>query len=89
MNVQTQTVERDTFETLARIRDELRLQMQLAKAEIRDEWEARLEPKWEELKGKMEAFEGASMESGKEVASAVKLLLEELGASYDRIRKAI
>lgn len=89
MNVQTQTVERDTFDTLARIRDELRLQMHLAKAEIRDEWEVRLEPKWEELNGKMEAFEDASKESGKEVASALKLLLEELGASYDRIRKAV
>jgi len=38
---------------LKRQRDELQVKLHLAKADARDEW-AKLETRWEEVKGKME-----------------------------------
>ena len=43
-----------TFEYLKQLRDELQVQLHLAKADAKDEW-ARLEKQWEEMRPKLEA----------------------------------
>ena len=43
-------------EDLRQARDELRVQMHLAKADARDEWE-KLEPKWDEFQEKLDKLE--------------------------------
>lgn len=85
----TKTAEKTSFDTLALLRDELRLQMHLAKAELRDEWNQKLEPRFWELKTKLDRVEEASAETATELRSAVKLLTEELRDGYERIRKSL
>ncbi len=85
----TQTTEKTSFETLALLRDELRLQMHLAKAELRDEWNQKLEPRFWELKTKLDRIEEASAETATELGSAAKLLINELRNGYERIRKSL
>lgn len=74
--------------TLARLRDELKLQMHLAKADVKTEWE-KYEMKWKELQRKLPGIENASAETGREVRQAIQLLMEELTKGYDRIRRAL
>jgi hypothetical protein len=85
----TKTAERTNFETLAQLRDELKVQVHLAQAEIRDEWNAKLEPRFSELKTKLDRFEEASVETAVELRSALWLLMDELRDGYERIRKSL
>jgi hypothetical protein len=82
--IQTQ---KTLFTRLAQIRDEARVQAHLGRAELMDQIEA-LEPRWNELKHRLEKAEDATIETGEYVAAAVDLLLDELRAGYDRIRKS-
>lgn len=74
--------------TLSRERDELRVQMQLAKQELRDKWEP-LEDKWGSLEARLRSLGDVSTEAGKEVATASKALLNEIGEAYKDIWKEI
>lgn len=67
-------------------RDELNLQIHLAKAETREEW-AGLEAKWAEVQGKTGQLRSVSGEVAGEVGAAARLLAEEIGRGYERIRK--
>ena len=67
-------------------RDELRLKMQLAKADARDEWN-KLERQWEEVRPRVAQAGAVVSGTAKDVGSALKLALEELGRGYDRLRK--
>jgi hypothetical protein len=68
---------------LKQIRDELKLQIHLAKKDAQDEWED-LEDKMEDL------VEKAGLgETGEGVKGAVEELGEELKLGYERIREAI
>lgn len=88
MSVQTYTTDSKTIETLAFWRDELRLQVSLGKAELRDQWEA-LEPRWRELETKLEALEKASAETAKDLKKTIVLLADEIREGYRRIREAL
>ena len=79
-------MQKTLFTRLAQIRDEVRVQAHLGKAELKEQVEA-LEPRWNELKHRLEKAEDATIETGEYVAAAVDLLLDELRAGYDRIRK--
>ena len=69
-------------------RDELNVQMHLAKAEARDEWR-RMEEKWKHFHGKATAVGEVAADSSKDVEAATRILGEELKKGYVRIRKAI
>ncbi len=68
--------------------DELRLQMHLAKAEAREEWQE-LEKKLNELKAKSELVRKEAGEASEEVLEAAKLMAEEIKRGFERIRKAL
>jgi hypothetical protein len=79
----------ETFmQKVQRQRDEIFLQIHLAKAEIKEEWEA-AEKKLEHLKAKTPAVAKEGGESIKDLGAAVKLVGEELLRSYERIKKTI
>ncbi len=67
-------------------RDEIRVRMHLAAAEVKDEWEE-LEKRWEHFQAKSREVGAAASESAAEVGSALDLLADELKAGYRRIRK--
>lgn len=87
--ITTEIKEKQEFETLATLRDELRLQLHLAKAELRDEWNTRLEPRYMELKTKLDRVEQASVETLNEMRPTLKALLNELRDGYERLRKSL
>jgi len=76
---------------LARLRterDELAVQMQLAKAEARDEWH-KLEPKWEHFQSRARVVADSAEEASKDVGAVLGLLGEELRRGYERIRASL
>jgi chromosome segregation ATPase len=66
-------------------RDELRLQMHLAKAELKDEWET-LEKKWPEAESKLEKFADNVEESAEELRESLGVIGSELKDTYQRIK---
>ncbi len=78
----------ELFESLKQIRDELKIQIHLGKAEAREEWE-KLENKLEELKEQGKPFADAAQETARGVGSAMELAAEELKTGYERIRKLL
>ena len=73
---------------LARLRDELKLQIHLGKAEAKAHWEE-LETKWTRLQAKIPDLQAAGEESKKEIGQAVKDLMSELVGSYRRLRDVL
>ena len=69
-------------------RDELNLQMHLAKAEAHDEWE-RLEVKWKHFQSKAASVGDVAAETSKDVGAATRILADELKRGYQHIREAI
>lgn len=74
------------MDTLAQQRDELKLQLHLAKAEAKDEWNA-LEGKWQQAQVRLDQLQGATEQTLDEVGTAASLLADELKRGYERIRK--
>ena len=89
MTTATEIQEKQDFDTLAMLRDELRLQLHLAKREIRDEWNIRLEPTFRLLKTKLDRVEHASASTLEEMRPTLKALADELREGYERIRKSL
>lgn len=80
----------ELVEELKQKRDELRVQMNLASKELRDEWEE-LEEKREEFMGKVKGFsnEAEIKETGEGIGEALGLLGSEIRKGYERLRKAL
>ncbi len=76
------------LESLRTERDELRVRMYLARAEVRDEWQA-LEQRWEHFESRVRAAAAAAEAAREEVGDAVDLLAEELRKGYGRVRQAM
>ncbi len=69
-------------------RDELRVQIHLAKAEAKDEWEE-LEKKWEVLENKLATLKRETKDVSKDIGAALGVLSEEIANAYKRIRKKL
>ena len=69
-------------------RDELRVRMHLAKAELKDEWRS-LEQKWERLEHRLEQAGTEAIEASRDVGSAASTLAEEIADAYRRIRERL
>lgn len=69
-------------------RDEIALQIHLAKAELRDEWQE-LEHKWERMKLKGSEAAAAADESAGDIWEVALELRDEIKEGYKRIKKAL
>ena len=80
----------DIVEELKQKRDELRVQMNLASKEIKDEWNE-LEEKMEDFSGKAKQFSNDAKlkETGEGIGDALSQLGGELKRGYERIRNAL
>ena len=67
------------------VRDELRVQLHLANAELKDEWE-KLERGWSHLEGRMKVLGKETDEVGSEIGETLHVLAEQLRNGYDRIK---
>ena len=66
-------------------RDELNLQMHLAKAELKDEW-AELEDKYAVAQRKFEELKKDSGEIASDVKNTLNVLPDEMGEAYQRVK---
>lgn len=78
----------DELDSLRRLRDELRVQLQLGKQEARDAWE-RTEKSWNSLEGRLNRVGRQSKESLEGVEEAAKLLMQEIREGYRRIKELL
>ena len=81
----------DATELLARLRterDELAVQIHLARAEAREEWE-KLQPRWEHFQARAREVAETAEDSSREVGAALGLLGEELKRGFQRIRDTL
>jgi len=80
----------DLIEELKQKRDELRVQMNLASRELKDEWED-LEEKMDDFSDRAKEFAGDAglRETGEGVGKALAQVGQELRRGYDRIRDAL
>ena len=74
----------ETIEELKQQRDELRLQVGLAKLEASEEWHD-LEAKLAKLESKTRELGGATADASQDVFAAAKLLAEEIGKGFRKI----
>jgi hypothetical protein len=90
--VEGETVETGRFEEqldeLRRVRDELRVQLHLGKAEATELWE-NLEHRFAEAEGHARALARRAEAPLSDVADAARLLVDELGNGYRRLRKLL
>ncbi|ABA58693.1 hypothetical protein [Nitrosococcus oceani] len=82
--------DKDTFEklldNLKQQRDELRVQVHLAKLEAQEEWEE-VEKKWDKLKPTLDAIRDETIESSKNIFASLGSIAEEIESGYKRIKK--
>ncbi|MBS0151952.1 MAG: hypothetical protein JSR31_13515 [Nitrospira sp.] len=69
-------------------RDELQVQLHLAKADAKDEW-ARLESQWDDIKPKLEAAREEVGKTAESVGEALSLAIDELKNGYERLRSRL
>lgn len=76
------------LENLKTQRDELRVQLHLANAELKDEWEE-LEEHWKEVERKLDAIRENTSDAAREAGEVLYIIGDELGNAYGRIRSRI
>jgi len=76
------------LDLLAQTRDELLLQLSLAKAEARDDWKA-LEERWTRVQGEIQRTASDSGATVKEMGESVRTLLDDLKGGYERIKSQL
>ena len=79
---------KERFEELRQARDELRVQVHLAAAEVKDDWHD-LEKKWDRAHAHLKKVEEAAGEAADDVGDALAILGDELKKGYQRIRDAM
>ena len=76
------------LEEVRRMRDELRLQVHLGKAEAQELWES-LEHRFSEAEGKAKVMAQRAEEPLADIGEAARLLLWEIRSGYHRLREIL
>lgn len=79
---------RDSADFLHQERDELKLHMHLASAEVKDQWHE-LEKTWSQFQSRADVVGKVTGESAAEVGDATRQVAEELKTAYRRIRDSL
>lgn len=81
----SQTLRRD-IEQLKQLRDELRVQAHLGRAEVRDTW-SRLERLWPKVESRVRDLESEADSARDHIFSATRALVEELRQGYQQLSR--
>jgi hypothetical protein len=73
---------------LMTLRDELRVKVHLGKMEAQELWEG-LEHHWDQAEGKLKVLADASAEAAGSVGEAAELVVEEVKAGYEKLRRLL
>lgn len=88
MNDQEKTALDELIADLRQRRDELKVQLHLAKAEAGDLWQE-TEDKWQHLRAQLDRIEDSAGDTAKNVGAAAMLAAEEIKKGYERLRRHI
>jgi hypothetical protein len=78
----------EELEGLRQLRDELRVQAELGRAEMRERFE-HLEKRWHDLEGKLKVIADGAREDLDEVREAAGMLAGELRHGYENMKKRL
>ncbi len=78
----------EELDSLRQLRDELRVQASLGRAELRDRFAA-AEKHWQKLEGKLQVLRGEAREDADSVRKAAKQLADEIRTSFEHIRQRL
>lgn len=84
----TKTRIEELVSDLQQQRDELRVQMHLAKTEAKEEWE-NIERKWHSVESRFDDLREEASDSAGDIGAALGLLAEEIEKAYKRLRKQL
>jgi hypothetical protein len=73
---------------IAEIRDELRVQLKLAKADAQEEWN-KLEVTWERVQEELQRVANHTKEPVQNMGTAARQLIDELKQGYERVRSQL
>jgi len=76
------------LDALTKARDELKVQLTLAKSEAKDEW-SRLETSFERLQSEIKRIGIDAKEPLKDIGSAARNLLDEIKKGYTKVRSDV
>ena len=85
------TIEQDIkaiIETIKTQRDELKVRMHLANAEINDEW-VEMGKKWEEMKTKDSKLKASAGDTSVALVNDLKKIGNDLKEGYERMKKVL
>jgi ribosome-associated translation inhibitor RaiA len=69
-------------------RDELRVKLNLAKHEMRDEWEE-VEQRWGKVRAKLDALSAEAGDAGEDARAALELAVDDLKRHLARLRQRV
>ncbi len=75
-------------EKIKQYRDEARVQLHLAREDVKDEWDD-LEKDWERFRGKLDQILRDAEDAGKEARQTAQKLGEDLKTGYQNIRNKL
>ncbi|WP_166264271.1 hypothetical protein [Marinobacter caseinilyticus] len=75
-------------EAIRQYRDEIRVQLHLAKEDVKDEWDD-LEVHWERFRQKLDDIVHDAEESSQEARANAREIGDELKQSYERLKKRL
>ena len=79
---------KDEIEAFRELRDELRLQTQLGKAELKDRLKE-LERRWHKLESRFDGIRKDAKGDAEDVREAVRLLARELKEGFEHVRERL
>lgn len=83
-----QTAMKNDLQMLKLLRDEIRLQAHLLKADTKDQW-GQLEEQWHKLQAHVDRAEVAVADARKEVDAAGAQLVDSLKKGYTQVKQAL
>ena len=83
-----QTRFQEEMDRLREMRDELRVKLQLGRAELRDRFHE-LEKSWQKLEGRLKVAREGARDDAENVREAARLLARELRDSYEHLRQRL
>jgi chromosome segregation ATPase len=75
-----------TRDALQQQRDEIRIQIHLAKMDVKEEWE-KTETQFHALEAKIKEITADASDAKKDIAASATQLFEDIQAAYHRIRR--
>ena len=82
------TLELADIRSLEQLRDELKLQAHLFKADARERW-IELEQQWDRLQDELKPVRGAAEGAARDISAAAANLFDTFRDSYDKLRKSL